>query len=571
MESILPRSAGSELRRFDIQFKDMEGTPLRKRPWFYIAGWLAILLVVYFWQIFRLGGIRINEVRIFVDLFCIFPLLLFLWMAFFSQFVLPIQTISDRQQIFGRLIARLFGRSGPAIFIHNGIPKLGEGEEKRKGAGVLWLDTASAAVTRSAVRIKQVLGPGVHFIEAGEYIAGTVDLHTQTQSLGPRESDKPFEEKNENQTDEEYFQVQDRRKQVSALTRDGIEVLPTISIAFRVNTGFPEGGQAGSRFGFRTGPSPTDKKNEAEDKLAIRNAILGEGINPNIKTDSPTHRVAWNQLPALLAVDLWREYASKFTLDELFEASQEVPTIQPAPPQLMEEDVDELSKPIRLGGSGDGMQLATARMLRQINLWMAGATSKLEGKNGSRAQPRSNGGAPRRTSGDAGKPQTALQVINAMVKERLTKPRVEYLDDTGRRVKNHDPVPSPEYELLQMRGLVVFNVGIGNLRFSPVVEREVIKQWEANWLSNAQQEKDRIERRRSLIETAGQEQALRQYADQLGQALLRDNPEGLKATLKTLLMRSRSIIIRNDQLRRKMSAEQQELDNIIRWIEVNGP
>jgi hypothetical protein len=52
---------------------------------------------------------------------------------------------------------------------------------------------------------------------------------------------------------------------------------------------------------------------------------------------------------------------------------------------------------------------------------------------------------------------------------------------------------------------------------------------------------------------------------------LRDNPSGVKATLKTLLMRSRSIIIRNDQLRRDMSAEQQELDNIIRWIEVNGP
>jgi hypothetical protein len=30
------------------------------------------------------------------------------------------------------------------------------------------------------------------------------------------------------------------------------------------------------------------------------------------------------------------------------------------------------------------------------------------------------------------------------------------------------------------------------------------------------------------------------------------------------------MIIRSDQLRRKMSTEQAELDNIIRWIEVNG-
>jgi len=548
----------------------MEGTPLFKRPWFYIAGWLALLLAVYLWQIFRLGGIQPTVVRIFFDLICVFPVMLALWMIFFSQFVLPIHTFTDRVNIFNRLVSRLLGTKGPAIFIHNGVPKIGEGEESRKGAGVLWLDTASGAVTRTAVRIKQVLGPGVHFIDGGEYIAGTVDLHIQTQSLGPREADKPFDGKTETQTDEEYFQIQDRRKQVSALTRDGIEVLPTISVTFRINTGFPNEGQPGSRFGYRTGTSPTDKKNEEEDKKAIRNAILGEGINPNFKSDSPRHRVAWNQLPALLAVDLWREYVSKFTLDELFVASQEAPTPQPAQPQLTEEDVDELGKPVQLGGGGDSMLFATAKMIRQINLWMADATAKLEGKNGSKAQERGNGShAP--AAGEPGKKLTALQVINALVKDRLTKPQVDYLDDTGRRIKNHTPVTSFDFDLLQKRGLVVLNVGIGNLRFSPVVEEEVIKNWEANWHANAQQEKDRIERRRSLIETAGQEQALRQYADQLSQALLRDNPSGVKATLKTLLMRSRSIIIRNDQLRREMSAEQQELDNIIRWIEVNGP
>ncbi|HUF00680.1 MAG TPA: hypothetical protein VMN99_15605 [Anaerolineales bacterium] len=562
---------GSELGDFVLQFRLMEGTPLYKRPWFYIAGWLAFLLVIYFWQIFRMGGLQVNQVRIFFDLFCIFPILLGLWMIFFAQFVLPVHTTSDRWKIVGRLVARLIGSKGPAIFIHNGIQKLGEGEEKRRGAGVLWLDTASAAVTRTAVKFKQVLGPGVHFIDSGEYIAGTIDLHNQTQSLGPREVDKPFDGKTDNQTEEEYFQIQDRRKQVSALTRDGIEIVPNISIMFRVNTGFPGEGQPGSRFGYRTGTAPIDKKNEEEDKQAIRKAILGEGINPNFKPESPRHRMAWNQLPALLAADLWREYAAKFTADQLFDAKQEVPPPPPAPPQLTEEEIDELSRPVQLGEGGDIMQFTTARVLRRVNLWMAGATIRLEGKNGTKNQGRSNGSKSESADGQD-KPQmkTAFQVINEMVTARLKQPFVDYLDDTGKRDTGHDPIPSPEYELLRKRGLIVLSAGVSNPRFSPVIEEKVIGQWEANWLGNARKERDQIDRRRSLVETAGLEDALLQYAESMSRALVRENPQDLKAAFKTLLNRTRSLIIRSDQLRRKMSTEQEELDNIIRWIEVNG-
>ena len=62
----------------------MDETPFYKRPWFYIVAWLAILLVAYGWQIRRMGGIRANLFDLFVDLACVFPLLLVLWMAFFA-------------------------------------------------------------------------------------------------------------------------------------------------------------------------------------------------------------------------------------------------------------------------------------------------------------------------------------------------------------------------------------------------------------------------------------------------------------------------------------------------------
>src|ERR1041384_6657264 len=190
----------------------MDYNPWYKRPWAFIAGWLAVLLVVYGIQVFRMGGLRANLAEIFVDLACVFPLLLLLWMAFFAQFVLPVRTFGDREKIFERLLFYLFGSHGPALFIENGKIKEHSGERLKRGPGVLWLDSASAAVTRSAVSIRQTIGPGVHFIRTGEYVAGTVDLHIQAQSVGPKESDKPFEGRKEEQAQEEWDQIQDRRK-----------------------------------------------------------------------------------------------------------------------------------------------------------------------------------------------------------------------------------------------------------------------------------------------------------------------------------------------------------------------
>jgi hypothetical protein len=547
----------------------MDETPFYKRPWFYVVAWLAFLLVVYGLQIRRMGGIRANLFDIFVDLACIFPILLVLWMAFFAQFVLPVRTFRDRQKIFNRLFSNFFGSHGPAIFIRNGQLIKREGEERKTGAGVLWLDSASGAVTRTAVAIKQTIGSGVHFIENGEYIAGTVDLHTQFQSLGPRDLEKPFEIKKEVQTDEEFHQIQERRKEVSALTRDGIEVIPNISVMFKLDTGSPREGEPGSRFGYRTGIRKRDRENEEKDKEAIRKAILGEGVNPNVAADSPRHRVAWNQLPALLAVDVWREYVSKFTRDELFKPEQLVPSSPPQPPQPTQEEIDWLSRPLQVGARRASMQDSLTKMLHEINILMHKTIQWLEGKkedNVRRQVP-----LPETSKfSEKNEPQkyTALQVINDMVKARLTQAEVDILDDTGTR--GQGTIPSSEYGLLQNRGLKVLSVSIGNLRLDPQIEETIKRSWSATWLQNAQAESEQIERRRNIIESAGQEKAIRQYADLLSHDLVQKKPSDVKETLKALLMRTRTIIFNKDQLRRRMVAEQQELEDIIKWIEGDG-
>ena len=87
----------------------MDDTPLTKRKWFYIAGWLVFLLAIYGWQVYRMGGVQASLIYILFDLACIFPLVLLLWVAFFAQFVLPVRTSADRQRIVERLITYLSG------------------------------------------------------------------------------------------------------------------------------------------------------------------------------------------------------------------------------------------------------------------------------------------------------------------------------------------------------------------------------------------------------------------------------------------------------------------------------
>ncbi|HEX2991753.1 MAG TPA: hypothetical protein VHO49_13810, partial [Anaerolineales bacterium] len=559
----------------DIKFKQMDERPFYRRPWFYIAGWLAFLLLMYGAQIYRMGGWRANLTDLLFDLLCVFPLFFFLWMAFFAQFVLPVKTFRDRQKIFDRLRSHFSGGHGPALFIENGVIKEHSGERLKKGPGVVWLDSASAAVTRTAVAIKQTLGPGVHFIERGEYIAGTLDLHTQVQALGPRDNDRPFGEKKEGQPDEEWRQIQDRRKMVSALTRDGIEVIPNISVIFRVDTGFPIDNEPGSRFGYRTGITKRARENEKKDQDAIRKAILGQGINPNVEPDSVSHRIAWNELPASLAVDVWREYAAKFTLDELFAAGQDVPPPPPPLTQPAEEDIDPLSRPIAIDPNRRTMQSGLASMLREINKLMDRAIKYLENDTSQPVTPPAPG--PVTSPGNGSEEpvkKTALQVINEMVTARLTQPQVDVLGDAGQR--GEGKVDSEEFKLLEERGLKVSAVSISNIRMDPSLEDQLIKQFSTSWLKTARAESDQLDRKRNVIEISAQERAHINYATLLSREINEQARKGkpeVKGILKTLLLRSRAMIRsgeHSDQLRRRMITELQEIEELIRWVEENG-
>jgi len=526
----------------------MDDRPFYRKPWFFIFLWLLIGGGFYVWQIRRMGGLLPNLGTILFDgLIFVFGLLV--WLAFFAQFVLPVRSFRERQKIFDLLLTYLSGGHGPAIFIRNGKPIERQGEEKKKGPGVLWLDSASAAVTRSATSFKQTLGPGVHFTEKGEFIASTVDLHVQYQGIGPREAEKPFANKKEGQKEDEFKQIQKRRMEVSAWTRDGIEVIPNISVTFKIEAKPAEKDDEGSRFGFN-----------AE---SVRKAVTGEGINPQLPNDTPRHRVAWNQLPALLAVDLWREYLSKFTLAELFEASQPVVALAPPPPAPKVDETQASGHPV---APSSGMEKALAGMLHEMNTFLARLADRCERSD---AKPVKHvAPAPKPKEVSIPELETALATINRMIKARLTEPQVVVLNDNGKPVEEFRECY--EYKLLQERGIEVKSASVGKLRFPPDIEDQLVHQWESTWLVNAKAERDRIERLRGFIELSGQIEAELQYTQSLSRDLLRYRPSTKKDTLKILMLRSRDELIKNDPLLRRASMEREEIEQLIQWVERTG-
>ena len=238
-------------------------------------------------------------------------------MFFFAQFVLPVRTLEERSLVFNRLRTYLSSKHGPAIFIENGEVQHRSQELRRRGAGVIVLDTASAAVLRNATAFTRAIGPGIVFTDQKEYIAGTVDLHSQSRKIGPIDKDTdPFAPQQKDESREAYQRREERRWETSGLTRDGVEVIPVISATFRLDSKPCEGG---TMFGYNPN--------------SVWRAIATEGIDPGAPTDARSRRVPWNWLPVYLAADLWREYLRKFTLNELFTQPPNRAGLEPGDPR----------------------------------------------------------------------------------------------------------------------------------------------------------------------------------------------------------------------------------------------
>ncbi len=510
---------------------------------------IALLVFVfqggYFLYAFLTHGLKFAAFRFLFDL-VLFFVGLTAWQFFFAQFILPVRSNKDRKKIYDRMRA---GAESPALFIRGGeiIEKVGE--SKREEAGVIWLDTASGAVLKTLTKFTRTVGPGVVFTEKGESIAGTVDLRTQIRTAGPREGEDPFEP--DAATNEE---LQSRRREVRALTRDGIEVVPQITVSFKIDSKPASGKEAGSRFGYN------------ED--AVYKAISHAGINPDAASRSGRHNVVWHQLPVYVAVDLWREYLSKFTLEELFRATQESPNLKEIASKQKDNPPAEKKEPIQgreLGPRGvifDFYQ-TLAEFLRNKNKKCEERLSPpLQDEEKTEESPN----VLFRTHENT-KKATALQAIHCMIMQRLTEPYYDVVDLYGHLTG--EKKKSEEYAFLtEERGIRILDFRISNLLFDHQIEQQLLEKWTTTWLLNAKEEKKYIEGERELRKLRGKEKALLDYAKALSDELLRDiKPVDPKMLLKRLLYGTRKELIRNNRLLQKTDNEVDKLTDLIQWID----
>lgn len=486
--------------------------------------------------------LRKHLVRTFflLDL-AIFLILYIGWIFFFSQFLLPIQGVANRLQIFLRLLTFWF--RGPVIFVENGIPRERPAEGKRRGPGVLWLDSASGGVIRNDVSFVRPIGPGVHFTKTGEYPAGFVDLHVQIHSIGPGSKEDPFKSNEES--------IQKKRQATSAYTRDGIEVVPAITVVFKIDAEPAKGNRPGSRFGYHP--------------ESVLRAIRGEGIEVQVRGEGP-RRVRWNQLPALLAADLWREYLGKFTFDELFLVKEWELPLPPSPPPPRLDQTTRYYRPVRVDLDRRGLGGALAEMLHLINRALERALARyLEPyrpptSEDTVAVSQPSGGTQRFN-------ETALQMIGRMMLWRLQFPQVPELDAHGRYTGQLQP--STEFLLLHERGLRVRAVSINYLHFPENISQGLIQSWSATWLERAKAERQQVEQQRSIRQVQGQEKALLEYSLRICQDLARLKNPKENEVLRCLLHRSRRELQREVSLQQRAENEISQIDEILQWLESN--
>ncbi len=523
----------------------MEGIPLHQKPSFRILILAIILAGLYLYVFVWRGGILANISGLVFDgilLLVLVPAAVF----FHAQFTLPVRTARERLKISTRLWLHWRHAHGPAIFVKDGREIARAGETERRGPGVIRIDTASAAVTWTSLGRKAVLGPGVHFTEDGQRVGRTFSLHTQSCHLGPAPEQPVFARLGEQASDEQrgrYTALQASRTSVSGRTRDGNEVVPNVTVIFHLDSNAVRGEGPGSRFGF-----------SAE---AVERASRAEGINADLNAGEQS-RVAWNQLPGLLAIDVWREYLSKFTLDELFSPTfQALPHVpQPAePPPALELPSTPLITKRGL----------FVRLLRQRNAafekWLDHRGIGTAGTASGPAAPRLRDLPPHEDD----RRYTALQIIGQIVQLRMTQAVVPILDECGRLVEGH--TVSPEFGRLKERGLAVKSVTIDNVRFDPSVESQITQLWNTAWLANAEAERLQVEQLERLAGQGGRQKALVQHALALSQVIRQEKPQDMDAAARSLLRATQSEIVSDPRLYARAKTEVDTVLGMIRWVE----
>ena len=226
-----------------------------------------------------------------------------------------------------------------------GNPSLGT------GPGCLMTEPENLVVLKDSSKITRLAGPGVVLTQHGESPLKVVDLRNQTRST-----------------------------QITAMTKDGVEVRFTISSRFRIN---PEG--ASVKLGE---PWPYDEDN-------VWRAVLAESVEPTGQGPLETHQFHnWEDLPLRIAIQKAKKAIGFYTLDQLYSSDDTVDdSSSPSDRDTSLKDIhqkveelfglepaDDVNKPLTRLSIGTLVQRAVAEQLQPIGFEILGGgiSSKIE-------------------------------------------------------------------------------------------------------------------------------------------------------------------------------------------------
>lgn len=266
--------------------REAQRPPVTEAPWFRPVVEATLLLLAYLvlaWLSPPTPLVMVVDLLGFVVVF-------FLSMALVSQFILPVTTGEERTQAFNRFAAYVSGRHGPIVFVRDGELIASESDIKREGLGVVLADAASGVVIEKTGKFSRAVGPGITFLASKESIKTTIDLRTQM-----------------------------RKVDVPALTRSGIEIKAGLTIIFALDT-----------TSLGTGDLHTEelspllmtghmKAAYRFDPESARRAAYGKVVSKDKILD-------WTELPAIVAVEAFRDRIARLDIDQIF-----VPFEEPRP------------------------------------------------------------------------------------------------------------------------------------------------------------------------------------------------------------------------------------------------
>jgi len=265
----------------------MDAAPFYRKAWFGTLGGAVLFGIGYAWAS---GSSRLPQpaLTFLLDAF-LFCTILLLMIAVASQFFLPARSLDERRQAFGRTISFLLGQHGPISIVENGRLAPVRGKD-RAGAGVLFVDPASAAVLRTPTRFTRAVGPGLSFTAPGERVAEAIDVRRQVRSF---EGQRP--------TPGDVAGP----GSAMALTGDGVPIAADLSVTFMLDPGHT----LPPREGRSAQLPPYEVNLQAAERAAYGHAY-GDGAHEDLP---------WAELPLRLAIDLFREEIKRHRLDELLD------------------------------------------------------------------------------------------------------------------------------------------------------------------------------------------------------------------------------------------------------------